>query len=462
MKINIPPHFKSLTLVNFRGFKKAVDIGLAPLTFLVGPNSAGKSSIFDAFLLVAQSGFLPAWENRTVPTWIGPLVDLGSFGDVVYGHQDRLQIGLSIEVSVDPRVAWREHRLNSSNHSTVFEFLIRRAAKDPVGYLSKIRVTDKTSGTSCLIHIYPARKKVEMDIGGSRVTLQSEAVATHGVYEQASAAIRRLKVTKRFSKRGEKSGWMRLASSLSSTAYFIYAAETQRVSSGRSAPKRWYPVTGEQKQDHWFRPLGSIFDAVDPQSVDTFLRPDQRKKTARSRKKPHFDVKDALRKLDIASDITSAKLSAYHTAINIRDSATQVTSNLIDVGYGASQVLPLLAACASGASGPLFVEQPEIHLHPKAQGVIGEILGRVSRERQVIVETHSEHLINRARIMVARGELRSCDVIINYISRGKSGPKVHSIPILENGDFGSEWPAGFFDERFEDTMSLLELKEKKG
>ena len=143
---------------------------------------------------------------------------------------------------------------------------------------------------------------------------------------------------------------------------------------------------------------------------------------------------------------------------------TGVISNLIDVGYGASQVIPILRAILSPSRGPLFVEQPEIHLHPGAQGAIAEILCEVSRDRQVIIETHSVHMINRARILVAEGKMDPSNVTINFISRSKEGSAVHSIPLLGNGDFATEWPSGygFFDERYQDTMRLLSLKNRKG
>ncbi len=110
--------------------------------------------------------------------------------------------------------------------------------------------------------------------------------------------------------------------------------------------------------------------------------------------------------------------------------------------------------------GLLVVEQPEIHLHPRAQGTLAEVLCRTSGYRQVIVETHSVHMINRARILVARGEMHPDHVLVNFVTRTRAGSRVHPIPILENGDFGAPWPDGFFDERYQDTMQLLELKTK--
>jgi predicted ATPase len=165
-----------------------------------------------------------------------------------------------------------------------------------------------------------------------------------------------------------------------------------------------------------------------------------------------------LRDLDIATAVTEDTLSPYHSAISIRDSVTGIVSNLMDVGYGASQVLPVILACLDPSPGPLMIEQPEIHLHPRAQGVVADLLCYTSKNRQVFIETHSVHMVNRARIMVAKGQLPHTHVLVNYVSRSRTGSQVKSIPILKNGDFGAEWPTGFFDERYQDTMALLKLK----
>ena len=118
----------------------------------------------------------------------------------------------------------------------------------------------------------------------------------------------------------------------------------------------------------------------------------------------------------------------------------------------------------------MFVEQPEIHLHPKAQGTVAELLAATSLRRQVVVETHSVHMINRARKLVAEGALDPISVVINFVERTDYGPKVHSIQLDSSGEFDVKWPGGFFDvkwpggffdERYEDTMALLRLRSDK-
>lgn len=161
--------------------------------------------------------------------------------------------------------------------------------------------------------------------------------------------------------------------------------------------------------------------------------------------------------MGIASSISSSEISDYHSTIVVEDNITGIESKLVEVGYGASQVLPVLIACQSDLPSPLFIEQPEIHLHPRAQGAGAEIIAETSKHRQVVVETHSEHMINKARILIATKKLSHKDVVILYVDRTDSGSNVKVIEIDQKGDFLDDWPDGFFDERYRDTLELLKF-----
>jgi hypothetical protein len=228
-----------------------------------------------------------------------------------------------------------------------------------------------------------------------------------------------------------------------------FAQSFQRVSSGRDPLQRSYlrnaGSTGETER--------VFLNGIDATALEAGRKPERRK------------LRDALVEgllaLGIASDLEVSRLSDYHTAVRLKDNVTSILSNLADVGYGASQVIPVLEGCASPGPGPLFVEQPESHLHPRTQGELAQILCIASRKRQMIVETHSEHMINRARRLVAEGSMRASDVAIQYIDRNKSGSYAVSIDLDDAGDFTRDWPDGFFDERYRETMKIAEAQAKQ-
>ena len=112
--------------------------------------------------------------------------------------------------------------------------------------------------------------------------------------------------------------------------------------------------------------------------------------------------------------------------------------NLIDVGYGVSQALPVITELLRPDAPSMFLlQQPEVHLHPSAQAALGSLFSQVAGlERQLIIETHSDHLIDRVRMDVRDGEsaLKPDDVSILYFERGDLDVRIHSLRIDEEGN----------------------------
>jgi hypothetical protein len=124
----------------------------------------------------------------------------------------------------------------------------------------------------------------------------------------------------------------------------------------------------------------------------------------------------------------------FQVQITVNGSPT----NLIDVGYGVSQALPLLVDCLEEANQLLLIQQPEVHLHPKAQAQLGSFFGYLVRkhEKRFIVETHSDFLVDRIRMDVGDGKygLRPEDVGILYFERKAGTVSVHPMQIDECGN----------------------------
>ena len=111
--------------------------------------------------------------------------------------------------------------------------------------------------------------------------------------------------------------------------------------------------------------------------------------------------------------------------------------NLIDVGYGVSQVLPLITELLrSDAPSTFLLQQPEVHLHPSAQAALGSLFCEVAKDHQLIVETHSDHLINRVCMDVRDGvgPLKPQDISILYFERQELEVRIHSLRIDQDGN----------------------------
>ena len=138
---------------------------------------------------------------------------------------------------------------------------------------------------------------------------------------------------------------------------------------------------------------------------------------------------------------------------------------LTDVGFGVSQVLPVLILCYYAPEGSILIlEQPEAHLHPKVQSELGDVLIDVVKNRniQIILESHSEHLIHRLTRRIAEEEISADDMAL-YSCQINEG--VSEIEPLEMDEYGniSNWPQNFFGDDTGDLFAKAkaEIKRRK-
>ena len=134
--------------------------------------------------------------------------------------------------------------------------------------------------------------------------------------------------------------------------------------------------------------------------------------------------------------------------------------NLIDVGYGVSQVLPIIAELLRQDAPSMFLlQQPEVHLHPSAQAALGSLFCRVAGSgRQLVVETHSDHLMDRVRMDVRDGKtpLKPDDVSILYFERRALDVRIHSLRMDEDGNLLNA-PENYHKFFMEETQRSLRL-----
>ena len=136
-----------------------------------------------------------------------------------------------------------------------------------------------------------------------------------------------------------------------------------------------------------------------------------------------------------------------------------IDASLRDVGFGISQVLPIVVQSRISENKTLLIEQPEIHLHPAHQAELGDMFIRSAlgeRKNTLLLETHSENLILRIlrRIRETNDNelpedlppIRPEDIAVLYVQPGENGAQVIEIPVTEDGDFARPWPKGFFEE----------------
>jgi predicted ATPase len=137
--------------------------------------------------------------------------------------------------------------------------------------------------------------------------------------------------------------------------------------------------------------------------------------------------------------------------------------SIADVGFGVSQTLPAIVALLAAVPGQIvYIEQPEIHLHPRAQTRLTKLLvDAVDRGVIVVVETHSSLLLRGIQTAVARAELEPTDVALHWFSRRADGTtQVKTADLAEDGSFG-DWPTDFDDISLESDRAYLDAAESR-
>lgn len=170
--------------------------------------------------------------------------------------------------------------------------------------------------------------------------------------------------------------------------------------------------------------------------------------------------------------------SSFHSYYTIAiTSSNNKNYDLSNVGFGHSQIIPFIlksvAVCKSNSENELTLfEQPELHLHPNIQYKLAELFENYGmlqldkdgetfsrkdkRTSQLVIETHSEHLIRGFQVQVAKGNLNKDDIAIYYVSKDENGvSSIKEMELHDNGLFKSKWPKGFFDVTLEASLELL-------
>ncbi len=141
-------------------------------------------------------------------------------------------------------------------------------------------------------------------------------------------------------------------------------------------------------------------------------------------------------------------------SLRLVDNITKMNVNITDVGFGISQILPIIVQSFLEKSSTIIIEQPEIHIHPKMQAELGSMFAEASKSNRFIIETHSENLLLRLKKLIRMGKLDKDDISIVYIDKNETGSICCPIRLDEEGNFIDKWPKGFFEEDFEELFDL--------
>lgn len=453
--------FRRLYLEDYRAFERA-DIKLSKINLFFGPNNAGKSAILSAINLLAQT--LKSADSSVPLLLTGAFEDLGSYRDIVYRNDPEKHINITLDFDVprlepekSPAAKGRGRRTTPfvMNYYTGrldlgFYYRPRRRKIDlnkitvalPVDHVLLQTKVSERSEKQVFAYVNPEFQLSTMRRLNRALTLD------HFLPSLALSPL--LRMPQNYLQRAF--GLFRQLGDFTSAASELLES-IEFVGPFRSRAERVYTFSGESPTS-----VGVHGDKAVQVLMSDFL---QRKKNKRD---IALKVTEWLQQAEIAKKIQPVTLSPRHFELRLTHFRSGEDENIADVGYGCSQILPILVAGFSRPPGStLVIEQPELHLHPKAQAELGTFLCSLKeRNLQLLVETHSEHLLLRLQSHIASGHLSPDDVVVYYVDTDKKDRKKYAkmLPIGRDGIFLEEWPEGFFPERLRESKRLAGLLVK--
>jgi len=420
------PRLTSISAEHFRCFSSRQTAHLAPLTFLVGANSTGKTS----FLALLRE----LWNTVVLgkfPDFTDAPYHLGIFHDIVStnGDDQRSKDVFTAELTFVPN--WE----NVREITCSVEFRERGGIPFPVSRIfayGSVRIELVIDNNkSHLIKCTTPSATWEVESKNLLVFEDRlDLVPIHHLMfelEHQEFGIRQAQMPVS-SSNISLDGLKKLSRSL--TQMHFMGKEPFAGAPVRSRPRRTYD-------------LGRPSTDPEGENIPTYLASvKSRDRTTWNRMKRELESFGRNLGLFDSINVSSLKGGAggpFQIEIK-RHGANEGSSsrNLIDVGYGVSQVLPLLTELLrDGVADVCLLQQPEVHLHPSAQAALGTLFTDVcSQKRQLIVETHSDYLINRVRMDIRDRQCKidEGDVSILYFESIGDSVRIHSIRIDEMGN----------------------------
>ena len=417
---------RELRLSDFRCFHERQTARLAPLTFLVGENSTGKTSFLAAIRAlseVAAEGIEPDFRK--------PPYDLGGFPGIAHSRGGRGGRANSFEIGLSEGAARQQLKFG-------VEFVSQADVPTPAAMSWKmndvwIKAVLKESkfivdfGSDDGSWRFTTTELAYENRWSSFPLFFSRALSGIGDDDEARGAFEKLSGS---SNKPEKESTKKFSHLLDQFRERFRAGQPFAGAPIRSIPLRTYDPT---------RPLRDPEGAYVPTYLANMSYREKRKWNRIKKVMEAFGQDAGL--FDEIGVRPLGNTAGGPFQMQIRKFGTRNKGpmrNLIDVGYGVSQTLPVVAELfrPDGPSVFLF-QQPEVHLHPRAQAALGGLFCETAASgRQLIVETHSEYIVDRVRMDVrdGRADLKPADVSILFFERSNFDVRIHSLGYDERGN----------------------------
>jgi AAA ATPase domain len=393
----------TVIMENFRCFAGRHEVPLAPLTVLVGENSSGKSSFLAAVRLsadvLAGKGGLDFNEEP---------FQLGSWEQIAHAGTRRPASPRRVVLGRHRNLQGQGERVDR-NITATLEFV--QESSQPIGIKGHMRVND--------VGIDATRTKT----GGAILTPDPPGdfvVISPEPFDRAMSGgfARHLALSQ-------------LESDVARTRYGAAFETLDDLAHDGRERRPWAFAPVRTRPERTYNPIRAMWhpEGRDMPMVLALSEPSE----AFTRALSEFGEAAGLWR-----SLSVRRLGSDGDPFQVLVTIANARRNLIDVGYGVSQVLPIIVELLIAQPGNAFlIQQPEVHLHPRAQAALATLFARLAKERdiRIVVETHSDHFIDRVRMDVRDGTALAPDeVSLLYFELQKGASKIYPIRFDELGN----------------------------
>lgn len=442
-----------LTQLHIQNFKAWHDTGkrrLAPLTVIFGTNSSGKSSLGHLLLALKQTMQLADRKRALHLGDENSLIDLGTFADCLYGHDLNQSLSFALRWRVPAGILVR-NALSRNERYTGDELELRSEIR-----ANKASQPETASFTYRVLEEGKTVLEVSHARGESKVTLSCEPLRL----TYAQGRIWPLQPPEKFYRFSDRT----ILRYQNADFLADFALETERLLQSffylgplRIHPRRVYQWSGDAPPDVGTQ--GELAIAA------LLAATEEGRELNRGRKQrmQRFDAFIAawLKDLGVIHSFNVKPVAKgrreFEVLIQTHASAPEV--KLTDVGFGVSQILPaLVQAFYAPRNSVIWMEQPEIHLHPQVQANLADTFisavqayeGGQPRNVQLIIESHSEHFLTRLQRRVAEDAIRPEDVAIYVVNHDGAAAELQPLQLNLYGEI-ENWPQNFFGDEMTDV-----------
>lgn len=439
---------KELNFTNFKSWQSVEKMRLAPITGLFGTNSSGKTSLLQLLLMLKQT--IESSDRAQVLEFGDEksLTNLGSFRDVVHDHVKPgvMTFGLSWELVKSLQINSPENKDQMLFSANQLSFYCEVGEKGS-DRLSVSQLEYQLSGNNFSL----ARKgqtggKYSLENSGSsfrfirtpgRVWHLPAPVKFYGFPDQTYAY---------YQNAGFLSTLQLEFENLFRRMYYLGPL--------REFPLRHYAWKGSEPADMGRRGERVVDALLAARGRGADISPGYKKKRLTLEER----VASWLKELGLIHSFSVEPVAKDSSIYQVRVQKTPSSAKVLitDVGFGVSQVLPVITLCYYAPEGSIILlEQPEIHLHPSVQSGLADVFIDAVKNRniQIIVESHSEHLLRRLQRRIADQSLEPDKAALYFCETKDTGSKLNQLDVDIFGNI-TNWPTAFFGDEFGEMSAI--------